>query len=474
MNSYIEKVSSLITNKRDKKQIVAELQSHIDDKIDYYLELGYDREEAEKRATEEMGSPEDTAVSLNSLHNNKWYTARQNIIAIILLLGAIIAIAFFYPKYFYADDVFQTVAHNVISDFISLAIFSVYVGLIIFAAKKRNSRIVYAVLYSLIFALVLAFSREFIINTGGYENNQVVLESVNYDGFFYRMRNIFGVFQPMLYALGTILTKGFAGYIDSLFSYSLADDYMSGYYVIGSFVLFVFLLLWAFAVLIMIIRQSKLKNTKRFIKPLKITRDIVCVFIALNFAVMSVCTVISSFSLEDKLRESNAARSAAIDFVINAEIGDSREQVIENMNHLITDYGFTESTKNAFDGFETMFDIKSYVKNCFGVVLFFSEEKLDTASFMTYTFDTNYLTAPLRVDREELKKYENIYLSEFKKTELFEKAFSVSKNEMNINIGFATADNTESLVFEKESNDDYRLFNNSANILDWSDEFENQ
>ena len=67
-NRFIDKVSEQISDKHSRKLITAELESHLLDKIDYYVDIGYSREEAEKRATEEMGNPDDTAVPLNALH----------------------------------------------------------------------------------------------------------------------------------------------------------------------------------------------------------------------------------------------------------------------------------------------------------------------------------------------------------------------------------------------------------------------
>lgn len=64
-NGFIEKVAEQISDKHSRKLITAELESHLLDKIDYYVDIGYSKEDAEKRATEEMGNPDDTAVPLN-------------------------------------------------------------------------------------------------------------------------------------------------------------------------------------------------------------------------------------------------------------------------------------------------------------------------------------------------------------------------------------------------------------------------
>ena len=69
-NKFLDNVAEQIEDERSRKLITAELESHLLDKIDYYVDIGYSKEEAEKRATEEMGNPDDTAVLLNFLHTN--------------------------------------------------------------------------------------------------------------------------------------------------------------------------------------------------------------------------------------------------------------------------------------------------------------------------------------------------------------------------------------------------------------------
>jgi len=71
-NKFLDKVAEQIEDEDSRELITAELESHLLDKIDYYVDIGYSKEEAEKRATEEMGNPDDTAVPLNALHNNNF------------------------------------------------------------------------------------------------------------------------------------------------------------------------------------------------------------------------------------------------------------------------------------------------------------------------------------------------------------------------------------------------------------------
>ena len=68
-NKFLEKVSEQIEDEVSRELITSELESHLLDKIDYYVDIDYSKEEAEKRAAEEMGNPDDTAVPLNALYN---------------------------------------------------------------------------------------------------------------------------------------------------------------------------------------------------------------------------------------------------------------------------------------------------------------------------------------------------------------------------------------------------------------------
>lgn len=69
-NEYLSKVISLVKGKHAKREIEKELSSHIDDRIDYYTDAGYDREYATAHAIEMMGSPTDVAKSMEKLYNN--------------------------------------------------------------------------------------------------------------------------------------------------------------------------------------------------------------------------------------------------------------------------------------------------------------------------------------------------------------------------------------------------------------------
>ena len=154
-NGFIEKVAEQISDKHSRKLITAELESHLLDKIDYYVDIGYSKEAAEKRATEEMGNPDDTAVLLNFLHTNI-FLSPFTIICACLVTAMFLATVFLKDKFIYRyDTVFYR--HDVLLDFISLAFIITYVVLLILSRKKNNYVIPIIILISFILQFVSIF-----------------------------------------------------------------------------------------------------------------------------------------------------------------------------------------------------------------------------------------------------------------------------------------------------------------------------
>jgi hypothetical protein len=81
----------------------------------------------------------------------------------------------------------------------------------------------------------------------------------------------------------------------------------------------------------------------------------------------------------------------------------------------------------------------------------------------------------LRVDKNDLQQYrENTPLETIKNNGLFDKVFSVSKNDDNIQFGFVTEDNGYSLMFSEQANNRYKLIINTANSTEEGVFYENQ
>lgn len=133
-NKFLEKVAEQIADKHSRKLITAELESHLLDKIDYYVDIGYSKEDAEKRATEEMGNPEDTAVPLNALHNNNFRDLLSFICCGVIILMFFCTI-WFRDAFIYSYDN-QSYRHSILCDFVSLAFLIAYAVMLILARKN--------------------------------------------------------------------------------------------------------------------------------------------------------------------------------------------------------------------------------------------------------------------------------------------------------------------------------------------------
>ncbi|MDE6412576.1 MAG: permease prefix domain 1-containing protein, partial [Eubacterium sp.] len=88
---YIEIVLSQIKNKTAKREVERELQSHIDDRIEYYTDAGYSAEYSENKALSLMGNPDEVGEKLDKLHNNTHYIILAFLFMLFYVVGLITA-----------------------------------------------------------------------------------------------------------------------------------------------------------------------------------------------------------------------------------------------------------------------------------------------------------------------------------------------------------------------------------------------
>ncbi|MBE6836212.1 MAG: hypothetical protein E7515_08210 [Ruminococcaceae bacterium] len=80
---YIQEVISRIENKRAKREVEKELSAHIDDRISYYTDAGYDEETSNNKALEHMGDPGKVGIQMAKIHKRNVL----KVIAISLLIA---------------------------------------------------------------------------------------------------------------------------------------------------------------------------------------------------------------------------------------------------------------------------------------------------------------------------------------------------------------------------------------------------
>ena len=284
-NDYLSVISKRIKDKNTQKQIYNELEGHIQDKIMYYKELGYSDDEAEKRAVEDMGEPDDAALPLRALHNG----AGRNLLIIISLIffAAVAVVPFFFHKFNYADSYYRAVYHLITVDFLSVAVVAGYIFFLIKAFKMKSK------LIPLFAAAALLVS--------------------NFTGM--------AIFRPAAYSAVKIATSGIGGYFDSIFGYGIFPENMKIPLAVGSYVIFAILLIWSVIQFVTVFMQERLYNTKKLNCFIRIFRRAVSVLLCLNLIVGTAGTVIAAVYLPQKRESLHKERLEMINEVINTPVG---------------------------------------------------------------------------------------------------------------------------------------------------------
>lgn len=452
-NKFIEQVTAQIKNKKARAQIEQELESHILDKIDYYIEIGYPYEEAERRATEEMGNPEDTAIPLNALHKNGdgfFLTVAGGFFVIMLFLLSYRMIDVFrYAGYT------ENAVHYIKYDFISFGIFLAYVLLLVIARKKHNKEIPLMIIIS--FIIQISFS--------------LVCFVLKDD--FLLFTDLCAVFQPMSYAMLALVSKNFGGYIDSIFAYETLEQTLFNDYSLKVMPLIIVavILLWAIALYLSIRRKESMSSKHIFNKALNIGEKAVSVFIAVNLFIMCLGTVVAISELSEKYDEITEQKTNMIDFVLNADVSKNYSELLYDMQNA----GFNMSRDVKYDRIS---HDPSYDKYIFG-------EDINNISLMTYdeddiridnicyniAADNTIFSKNLLCYADDMKTLQDIKvgttLDEVLQTGLIQKASYIQKSIINgeeqICINFVFDDYSVNRMRE-ETGDFYYYHNESLTI----------
>lgn len=88
---FLDEVLSHIRFSFDRMAIRSELENHIVDKTQYLIEKGLEKDAAEKRAVDEMGSSKEIGIALNKIHSPivGWIWKLTNVISILCILLAL-------------------------------------------------------------------------------------------------------------------------------------------------------------------------------------------------------------------------------------------------------------------------------------------------------------------------------------------------------------------------------------------------
>lgn len=112
-SDFLDAVLSYIKFPLDRQDIRLELEDHILDKIDYYIDQGLAFKEAEEKAIEDMGSPEEIGIELNREHSPilGWlWVISKGLVSLFIIINVLMV----GPLFFYST--FSIFGHNPIKD----------------------------------------------------------------------------------------------------------------------------------------------------------------------------------------------------------------------------------------------------------------------------------------------------------------------------------------------------------------------
>ena len=445
-NKFLDRVSDLIKNKTARQSITAELESHILDKADYYEEIGYSKEVAMQRATEEMGNPDDTAVPLNSLHKNGM---GKNVWSIIT---AVFAVAFsllcfnvipIEHRFYYADNNY-TIYHTLTADFISMLVLFLFVFLLYKAYRHKNLTAGTILLLSLIVMLVANLTNE--VNDGIQ----------------------FAIFQPLFYPIITFIKCGVSGYADSIFGYSYIVDSDKILYRIGAVAIFIVLLVLALVIVIAVFRQSRMKSARILLRISKISCSAMCIILGITTIAMSISAAFAVINIENKRLEMKEARKDAIDFLINADMSGGLDMINEQLlaegyEYCYCEYKepwgkFDEANMQSVNNYRVFSAIESqcalWQKGFCNTAMMTYENSLHCVSTtfestVTYPEEDFYLTYAewLQFDYVEENGFtRRPTIEEFFNCGFYTKAIAVGRGEKTVSFSFANIENHQHLT----------------------------
>ena len=442
---YISEVLKNVKNKKAKAQIKAELEDHIDEKIQSYLDLGYIESEAQELAVKEMGKAEDIGIPLNALH--KGYKNLFTILGGIAVLLLLFLSFYFNGKFAYASNLGLYPSHFIKYDFLSLGIFAAYIILLLLA-RKFNSKVV-ALFIIISFSLQIVFTMlSFAIET----SSTVMMDTRNIGQSFV---NIFVVFQPAAYALISLVSKGFSGYIDSIFGYDRLSSATANIWVFqtASFILAAFIITWAVLLYIAIAKKERMTLKKPRKRAFLTIEKAAAVFLALNIIFMSSCTIAACSQLDVKCQKILDERIDIINRVISADFSKSAYEQIEAFRS----YGYDLQKVEDYYLDAANWDRYSYYKttNYLEISKGKNSENINHIVYSLTLFDSMYIKNFLCNDQdyEILKSLKpGTDLKDVVNSGILQKAVAIDENDKYISIAFKFDNTVETLNIDKKLN----------------------
>ena len=317
-NVYIQSVAERIRDKTAREQLIAELDSHLSEKIDGYIDIGYTPEEAEKRAVEEMGNPDDTALPLRALHKGSLNKVLLAVQILLLLIGTALRMLPYTPFRYNLPK--QT--HQWWVDVISLGFFAVSIFFLSVGLRRKSKTLTLWTVAMLLGGIVIPLAAGII--TGS--------TSPPYDIFL--PQNFSVLFQGALYAPCTTLLSGFGAYTESVLTEGyLSEPVASAIQPLGA-VLFLLLAGWGLFQFIVILRQEHMRKTKTGMKVLRVVKYIMIGILSADILLTAVGMVVAVCNRSHQKEQLQNERQALIQLVVHTNPETFHESIL-------TDSGFS-------------------------------------------------------------------------------------------------------------------------------------
>lgn len=143
--TYLNEVISLVKSKPAKRKIRRELENHIDDRIGFYLDSGFDEAAAEIKAMERMGNAEKLAEEMKKLYNNKHWII-LSVISLLVFISGLITADCMITDYLIINIVDFVEVYGV-PCVISVLTFLAFVLAYLFARKAESSKLLKVIGY---------------------------------------------------------------------------------------------------------------------------------------------------------------------------------------------------------------------------------------------------------------------------------------------------------------------------------------
>lgn len=131
-DDYLNTVKQNIENKKLHAPICAELESHLQDSADFYVEIGYDEETANKKALEDMGEPATVGENMSKLHK---LSVPQIIVEVLFCLFVVVKVGETAILGFMMFSMFPT--PSMFAEEFVVMLFTFFVGLTLSLRHKR-------------------------------------------------------------------------------------------------------------------------------------------------------------------------------------------------------------------------------------------------------------------------------------------------------------------------------------------------